>query len=64
MNKVVATADEAILDITDGAVVMLGGFGLCGIPENCIAAIVKKGIKNLIIHYFCSPKIKTNDFSF
>ena len=47
MNKVVATADEAILDITDGAVVMLGGFGLCGIPENCIAAIVKKGIKNL-----------------
>ena len=47
MNKVVATADEAILDIMDGAVVMLGGFGLCGIPENCIAAIVKKGIKNL-----------------
>lgn len=47
MNKVIATADEAISDIMDGAVLMLGGFGLCGIPENCIAAIVKKGIKNL-----------------
>src|SRR5213596_2018932 len=47
MNKVVANADEAIRDITDGATLMLGGFGLCGIPENCIAAIVKKGINNL-----------------
>ena len=47
MNKVVATADEAILDIQDGATLMLGGFGLCGIPENCIAALVKKGIKKL-----------------
>ena len=47
MNKVVADADEAIRDIADGAVLMLGGFGLCGIPENCIAALVKKGIKNL-----------------
>src|SRR6188508_844048 len=47
MNKVVANADEAIHDIGDGAVLMLGGFGLCGIPENCIAALVKKGVKNL-----------------
>jgi len=47
MNKVVATAEEAIHDIGDGAVIMLGGFGLCGIPENCIAALVKKGITKL-----------------
>ena len=47
MNKVVTNADEAIKDIEDGAVLMLGGFGLCGIPENCITALVKKGIKDL-----------------
>jgi len=47
INKVVAGADEAIKDIPDGSTLMLGGFGLCGIPENCIAALVKKGIKNL-----------------
>ena len=47
MNKVVAGADEAVKDIPSGAVLMLGGFGLCGIPENCIAALVKKGINNL-----------------
>lgn len=47
MNKVVANADEAIKDIESGAVLMLGGFGLCGIPENCITALVKKGINNL-----------------
>ena len=47
MNKVVASADAAIADIKDGAVIMLGGFGLCGIPENCIAALVKKGSKQL-----------------
>jgi len=47
MNKVFKTADEAIHDIKDSATLMLGGFGLCGIPENCIAALVKKGIKNL-----------------
>jgi 3-oxoacid CoA-transferase subunit A len=47
MNKVVTNADEAIGDIEDGAVLMLGGFGLCGIPENCIAALVKKGTKLL-----------------
>lgn len=47
MNKVVSNADEAIKDIPDGATLMLGGFGLCGIPENCISALVKKGTKNL-----------------
>jgi 3-oxoacid CoA-transferase subunit A len=47
MNKVVASADAAISDIRDGAILMLGGFGLCGIPENCIAALVKKGVKHL-----------------
>jgi len=47
MNKVFKNADEAIHDIQDGMVLMLGGFGLCGIPENCIAALVKKGVKNL-----------------
>ncbi len=47
MNKVVSNAKEAISDINDGAVLMLGGFGLCGIPENCIAALVEKGSKNL-----------------
>jgi 3-oxoacid CoA-transferase subunit A len=47
MNKVVANADEAIRDISDGAAVMVGGFGLCGIPENLIRALVRKGVKNL-----------------
>src|SRR5690606_9996353 len=47
MNKMIANADEAIKDIRDGAVIMLGGFGLCGIPENSINALVKKGVKNL-----------------
>ncbi len=47
MNKVYHNAEEAIIDISDGAVIMLGGFGLCGIPENCIAALVKKAVKNL-----------------
>jgi 3-oxoacid CoA-transferase subunit A len=47
INKKVASAEEAISDIKDGDTIMLGGFGLCGIPENCIAALVKKGVKNL-----------------
>lgn len=47
MNKVVSNADEAIKDISNGAVIMLGGFGLCGIPENGIAALVKKGVSDL-----------------
>ncbi|MEJ7625392.1 MAG: CoA transferase subunit A [Ferruginibacter sp.] len=47
MNKVYKNAEESITDIKDGDVLMLGGFGLCGIPENCIAALVKKGVKDL-----------------
>jgi 3-oxoacid CoA-transferase subunit A len=47
MNKLVSNADAAIADIPDGATIMLGGFGLCGIPENCIDALVRKGIKDL-----------------
>ncbi|MCU1310185.1 MAG: CoA transferase subunit, partial [Candidatus Angelobacter sp.] len=47
MNKVVGNADEAIRDIRDGATVMVGGFGLCGIPENLIDALVRSGVKNL-----------------
>src|SRR3954454_8974408 len=49
MNKVVASAEEAIKDVQDGAVVMSGGFGLCGNPENLIAALHKKGVKGLTI---------------
>lgn len=47
MNKVVTNADEAIKDIPNGAVLMLGGFGLCGIPENSIQALIRKGINQL-----------------
>ena len=47
MNKVVKDADEAIRDVKDGMTLMLGGFGLCGLPENCIAALVRKGVKDL-----------------
>ncbi len=47
INKVVAHVQEALADIPDGAVLMLGGFGLCGIPENCIAELLRKGIKDL-----------------
>lgn len=47
MKKIFNNAGEAIFDIQDGAVLMLGGFGLCGIPENTIAALVAKGVRNL-----------------
>jgi 3-oxoacid CoA-transferase subunit A len=47
MNKVVKNADEAISGIKEGMTIALGGFGLCGIPENCISALVKSGVKNL-----------------
>jgi 3-oxoacid CoA-transferase subunit A len=48
MNKLVLDANQAIFDIKDGDTLMLGGFGLCGIPENCISALVAKGVKNLV----------------
>src|SRR5579863_8359894 len=47
MNKIVAGADEAVRDIPDGASIMIGGFGLCGNPENLIQALVRKNLKNL-----------------
>ena len=47
MNKVYSSATDALHDIKDGATIMLGGFGLCGIPENAINALVQKGIRNL-----------------
>ncbi|HXP53130.1 MAG TPA: CoA transferase subunit A [Bacteroidia bacterium] len=47
MNKVYKNADEAIFDIKDNMTLMLGGFGLCGIPENSITALLKKGVKGL-----------------
>ena len=47
MRKLVASADEAVHDIPDGATIMLGGFGLCGIPELLIGALVRKGVKEL-----------------
>jgi 3-oxoacid CoA-transferase subunit A len=47
MKKIVTGADEAIRDIKDRDTIMLGGFGLCGIPENCIAALARKGVKEL-----------------
>ena len=59
MNKVVASADEAVHDIHDGATIMVGGFGLCGIPENLIAALVKTGVKNL---HTISNNVGVDDF--
>lgn len=47
MNKVVPNADDAVKDIRDGMTLMVGGFGLCGIPENCIKALVKKKVSRL-----------------
>jgi 3-oxoacid CoA-transferase subunit A len=47
MKKLYQNAEQAIADISDGSVLLLGGFGLCGIPENCIAALVKKKVRDL-----------------
>jgi len=49
MNKVFANADAALEDVPDGASIMVGGFGLCGIPENLIEAVRRKGTKNLTV---------------
>ena len=49
INKVVASADEVVADVFDGATLVVGGFGLCGIPENLIAALVRKGVKDLTV---------------
>lgn len=47
IKRVVNSAEEALRDVKDGMTLMVGGFGLCGIPENCIAELVRKGVKNL-----------------
>jgi len=47
INKVVLTADEAVRDVQDGMTLVVGGFGLCGIPENLIAALVRRGVRDL-----------------
>jgi acyl CoA:acetate/3-ketoacid CoA transferase alpha subunit len=49
VNKVVQDADEAIRDVGDGASILMGGFGLCGIPETLIAALLRKGSRNLTV---------------
>jgi 3-oxoacid CoA-transferase subunit A len=49
IDKVLASADEAVRDVPDGATLVVGGFGLCGIPENLIAALVRRGVKDLTI---------------
>jgi len=49
IDKVVASADEAVADVFDGATLVVGGFGLCGIPENLIAALVRRGVRNLTV---------------
>lgn len=49
MDKTVLSADQAVADIADGATIMMGGFGLCGIPENLIAALTRKGVRNLTV---------------
>ena len=49
IEKVVASADEAVRDIRDGATLVVGGFGLCGIPENLIAALVRRGVRDLTV---------------
>jgi 3-oxoacid CoA-transferase subunit A len=47
VNKTIATADEAVADVFDGATIMIGGFGLCGVPDNLINALVRKGVRNI-----------------
>ena len=59
INKVVSNADEAVRDIPDHSVIMMGGFGLCGIPENCIQALLKRGISGLT---FISNNAGVDDF--
>ena len=49
IDKVVASADAAVADVADGALLVVGGFGLCGIPENLIAALVRKGVRDLTV---------------
>ena len=59
INKLIKNADDAVRDIPDGAVIMMGGFGLSGIPENCIQALLKKGVRGLT---FISNNAGVDDF--
>lgn len=59
INKVVKNADEAVRDIPDNVTIMMGGFGLCGIPENCIQALLHKGVRGLT---FISNNAGVDDF--
>ncbi|MGE0615652.1 MAG: CoA transferase subunit A [Bacteriovoracia bacterium] len=59
LNKVVKDADEAVKDVFDGAMLAVGGFGMCGVPEHCIRALVKKGVKDLTC---ISNNAGTDDF--
>lgn len=59
INKVVKNADEAVRDVPDDATIMMGGFGLCGIPENCIEALLRRGVKGLT---FISNNAGVDDF--
>lgn len=59
INKVITSADDAVNDIPDNAVIMMGGFGLCGIPENCIQALLRKGTRGLT---FISNNAGVDDF--
>lgn len=59
INKVVNNADEAVRDIPDHSVIMMGGFGLCGIPENCIQALLRSGVSGLT---FISNNAGVDDF--
>jgi 3-oxoacid CoA-transferase subunit A len=58
MDKVIATADEAVAGIPDGATIMVGGFGLCGVPEHLLAALHRRGTRNLT---FISNNAGTDD---
>lgn len=59
IDKLVKNADDAVRDIPDDAVIMMGGFGLCGIPENCIQALLRKGVRGLT---FISNNAGVDDF--
>jgi 3-oxoacid CoA-transferase subunit A len=59
MNKVIDTADAAVADIHDGAAILVGGFGLSGIPENLLAALLRRGARNLTM---ISNNAGTDDF--
>ena len=61
INKIVQDAREAVRDVGDHTVLAIGGFGLCGIPENCISALLEKGVRNLTC---ISNNAGVDDFGF